>query len=57
MSDGDTIFTLALDEVDAMPDVVGTLAVYAMGKAINRAVLSAQSAYGLPSATSIRRIR
>lgn len=57
MSDGDTIFTLALDEVEAMPDVVGTLAVYAMGKAINRAVLSAQSAYGLPSATSIRRIR
>ncbi len=57
MSDGDTIFTMALQEVNAMPDVVGTLAVYAMGKAINRAVLSAQAAYGLPSAASIRRIQ
>lgn len=57
MSDGDTIFTLSLQEVEAMPDVVGTLAVYAMGKAINRAVLSAQAAYGLPAAASIRRIQ
>ncbi|MFR9254099.1 MAG: hypothetical protein ACLVJ6_00360 [Merdibacter sp.] len=50
MSDGDTIFTLAVNEVDAMPDVVGALAVHVMGKAINRAVLAAEAAYGLPSA-------
>ncbi len=56
MSDGDTIFTLAVNEVDAMPDVVGALAVHVMGKAINRAVLAAEAAYGLPSAASIRRI-
>ena len=56
MSDGDTIFTLAVNEMDAMPDVVGALAVHVMGKAINRAVLAAEAAYGLPSAASIRRI-
>lgn len=56
MSDGDTIFTLATQEVAALPDTVGALAVYAMGKAINRAVLASQDAYGLKAASSIRRI-
>lgn len=56
MSDGDTIFTLASGEVEALPDTVGALAVHVMGKAINNAVICAKPAYGLASAASLRRI-
>lgn len=37
-----------------MSDAVGVLATHAMGKAINKAVLSSQECYGLPSANSIK---
>lgn len=47
MSDGDTIFVLSTNEVEATPDVVGVLATETMANAIKRAVLKAQSAYGL----------
>lgn len=47
MSDGDTIFVLSTNEVDVMPDAVGMLASEQMAKAIRRAVLTAESAYGL----------
>lgn len=54
MSDGDTIFVLSTNEVEAMSDAVGVLATHAMGKAINKAVLSSQECYGLPSTNSIK---
>ena len=47
MSDGDTIFVLSTNEVEAMPDVVGILACEVIATAIKRAVMSADSAYGL----------
>ena len=47
MSDGDTIFVLSTAEVEATPDVVGVLATETIAKAIKRAVLKADSAYGL----------
>lgn len=49
MSDGDTIFVLSTNEVEIMPDAVGTLATELMAKAINRAIKQAKSAYGLKS--------
>lgn len=50
MVDGDTIFVMATGEVDVMPDAVGALAVEVMAKAINRAVLEAEPAFGLKAA-------
>lgn len=47
MSDGDTIFVLSTGEVEAMPDAIGALATEMMAKAIKRAVVKAESAYGL----------
>lgn len=55
MSDGDTIFTLAKGEVEAMPDVVGAFATYVMGKAINAAVKASADAYGLISYRHLQR--
>ena len=49
MSDGDSIFVLSSGEVEVMADAVGMLATEMMAKAIKRAVLHAQSAYGLPA--------
>lgn len=51
MADGDTIFTLATGEVEVMPDAVGALATDVMAKAINKAVLQAEPAYGLKAAS------
>ncbi|MCL2889153.1 MAG: P1 family peptidase, partial [Eggerthellaceae bacterium] len=48
--DGDTVFFLASGEVDALPDLVSAIACEAMAGAVYRAVLTAESAYGLPSA-------
>ncbi|MEA4986511.1 MAG: P1 family peptidase, partial [Anaerovorax sp.] len=50
MADGDTVFALATGEVDVLPDAVGALATEVMARAINRAVLTAKSAYGLKAA-------
>jgi L-aminopeptidase/D-esterase-like protein len=53
--DGDTIFAMTTSEVEASPDALGTLAAEVMARAINRAVLSAVAAYGLPCAGDLRR--
>ena len=47
MSDGDTIFVLSTQEVEATPDVVGVLATEVIATSIKRAVLKATGAYGL----------
>lgn len=53
--DGDTIFTMASGEVEATVDTVGMMACAAMQAAIESAVLSAQSAYGLMAARDLQR--
>ena len=52
-ADGDAIFALSVGEVEADIDVVGTLASDVMSKAIERAILSAEAAYGLPAARDL----
>lgn len=51
--DGDAIFSVAFDEVDAPLDLVAALAVEAIERAIDDAVKSAEPAGGLPSCTSV----
>ncbi len=53
MLDGDTIFALATGEVAADVNVVGTAAARVMAMAVNRAVLKAVAAGGLPAATDL----
>lgn len=53
MSDGDSIFVLSSGEVEVMADAVGMLATEMMAKAIKRAVLHAESAYGLPAHSDV----
>ncbi|QEH69662.1 P1 family peptidase [Cellulosilyticum sp. WCF-2] len=50
-ADGDSVYALSVGEVAADINVVGTLAAKVMAKAINRAVLMAEPAYGLKAAT------
>ena len=50
--DGDSIYALSVGKVKSSPDVVGTIAAYVMGKAINRAVLETEEKYGYKSAQS-----
>ncbi len=50
LNDGDTVFTFASGEVEAIPDAVSVLATEAMQRAIERAATQADSAYSLPSA-------
>ena len=52
-ADGDSIYALSTGDVNADMDLVGTLAAEVMSEAITRAVYSAKSAYGLPSANEI----
>ena len=52
-NDGDTVFTFASGEVEALPDAVSVLATEAMQQAIVRAVREAEGAYGLPAARDI----
>ncbi|MDR2716234.1 MAG: P1 family peptidase [Coriobacteriaceae bacterium] len=47
--DGDTVFTLASGEVEALPDLVAAIATEALQSAIYRAVKAAEAAYGLPA--------
>ncbi len=49
--DGDTVFVMATGEVEVSPDALGALATRVMAKAINRAVLTAEPAYGLKAAS------
>mgnify|MGYP004545205049 CR=1 FL=1 len=53
-ADGDTIFALATGKVPAQPDAVGVLAAETMARAINQAVLHANSAYGLLAAKDLQ---
>ncbi len=55
MADGDTVFTLATGETEVLFDAVGALAAEVMAKAINRAVLQAEPAYGLKAARDFAR--
>lgn len=48
-NDGDSIYALSLGTVEANIDVVGTLASYAMGKAVGRAVRAAHGMCGFPA--------
>ena len=52
-ADGDSIYAVSLGNVSADQDLVGTLASEVISEAIIRAVESAQSAYGYPSASEI----
>ncbi|MBQ3372569.1 MAG: P1 family peptidase [Oscillospiraceae bacterium] len=51
--DGDSIYALSAGNVRADQDLVGILAAEVISEAIVRAVTSAESAYGFPSASSI----
>lgn len=53
-NDGDTVFVFASGEVEAPYDAAAVLATEAMQGAIERAVLQAQGAFGLPSARDLR---
>ena len=54
-ADGDSIYAVSAGAVEADLDLVGTLAAEVVSEAILRAVLSAESAYGFPSASSMSR--
>lgn len=50
--DGDTVFVMATGEAEVSPDALGALATRVMAKAINRAALAAEPAYGLLAASN-----
>ena len=52
--DGDSIYAMSVGDVQADMDVVGTLAANVMGHAVCDAVMKAQDAYGLMSATTYK---
>ena len=52
-ADGDSIYALSSGNMDADMDMVGTLAADLMAEAIRRAVISAESAYGVPASRDI----
>ena len=52
-ADGDTIFAASLGDFEADIDMVGTLAAEVVAEAINRAVKSAESCYGLLAAKDL----
>ena len=56
-ADGDSIYAVSVGDVAADQDLVGTLAANVMSEAILRAVDHAESGYGFPSATELRRNR
>ena len=56
-ADGDSIYAVSVGNVSADQDLVGTLAADVMSEAILRAVDHAESGYGFPSATELRRNR
>ena len=51
-ADGDTIYLMASGEVEVGVDALGALVTECMGRAINRAILNAEPAYGLLAAKS-----
>jgi L-aminopeptidase/D-esterase-like protein len=52
--DGDTIFTMATDKIEADINVVGFLAARTMERAVINAIKSAESAYGFKSYKELR---
>ena len=54
--DGDSIYALSVGDVAADREVIGLLAAEVISEAIVRAVMSAESAYGFPSASDLRLI-
>ena len=56
-ADGDSIYAVSVGEVSADQDLVGSLGAEVLSEAIVRAVTSADSAYGLPSATELGFVR
>ena len=56
-ADGDSIYAVSVGNVSADQDLVGTLAADVMSEAILRAVDHAESGYGFPSASELRRNR
>ncbi len=52
-ADGDSVFALGTGEVKADPDLVGCLAADVLSEAIKRAVMAAESGYGIRSAARI----
>ena len=52
-ADGDTVYALSVGEIEADIDAIGTLASDVMCRAIRNAVMSAEGAYGYPSAGEI----
>lgn len=52
-ADGDSIYALSTGNLRADMDLVGTLSAEIVSRAITRAVVSAQSAYGYPSASEL----
>ena len=53
-ADGDSVYALSVGDVEADQDLVGTLGAEVLSEAIIRAVESAESAYGHPSAAGLR---
>ena len=53
-ADGDSIFALSVGQVEADQDLVGALGAEVISEAIIRAVESAESAYGYPSAAELK---
>ncbi len=53
-ADGDSIYAVSVGEVKADRDVIGMLAAEVISEAIKRAVNSADSAYGFPSAGGLK---
>ena len=54
--DGDSIYALSVGDVNADREVVGLLSAEVISEAIIRAVKSAESAYGFPSAKEIKSV-
>ena len=52
--DGDSVYAVSVGDIPADQDLMGTLAAEVMSCAIERAVYSAESAYGFPAAKDIR---
>lgn len=52
-ADGDSIYAVSLDQVEADQDVVGALGAQVMAQAILRAVRASKSAYGFPAAADL----
>lgn len=54
MADGDSVYAVSVGTVTADINIVGTLAAYVLEKAIGRAVLYADSAYGIPAVKDLQ---